>query len=76
MTNTHEQYLPFTLHGYHTSVCTSTGATPFYLVYGMKVVLSLELEIPSLRVLMDVKLDEVECRYEQLNFIKKNVWQH
>ena len=37
----------------------------------MKVVLPLELEIPSFRVLMGAKLDEVECRYEQLNFIEE-----
>lgn len=52
--------LPFALHGYRTSVRTSTGATPFSLVYGMEAVLPVEVEIPSLRVLMDVKLDEAE----------------
>ena len=31
--------LPFTLHGYRTSEHTSTGATPFSLVYRMEVVL-------------------------------------
>ena len=30
------EMLPVALHGYRTSVCTSTGATPFYLVYGME----------------------------------------
>ncbi|KAI5435998.1 hypothetical protein KIW84_022432 [Lathyrus oleraceus] len=52
--------LPFALHGYRTSVRTSTGATPFSLVYGMEAVLPVEVEIPSLRVMMDVKLDEAE----------------
>ena len=33
--NWHEM-LPVALHGYRTSVCTSTGATPFSLVYGME----------------------------------------
>ena len=33
------EMLPFALHGYRTSVCTSTGATPFSLVYRMEVVL-------------------------------------
>ena len=77
MTTTYKDWheiLPFTLHGYHTSVRTSTGATPFYLVYGIKVVLPLELKIPSLRVIMEAKLDEVECRYEQLNFIEKKMF--
>ena len=50
--------LPFSLHGYRTSVHTSTGATPFSLVYGMEVVLRVEVEIPSLRVLMETKLEE------------------
>jgi len=45
----HEMLL-FALHGYHTSVCTSTRATPFSLVYGMEVVLPLEVEIPYSRV--------------------------
>lgn len=63
---------PFALHGYRTSVRTSTGATPFSLVYGMEAVLPVEVEIPSLRVLMDVRLDEaewVQTRFDQLNLI-------
>jgi len=52
--------LLFALHGYHTSVKTSTGATSFSLVYGMEVVLPFEVEIPSLRVLMETILDEIE----------------
>ena len=46
------EILPFALHGYRTFVHTSTGATPFSLVYGMEAVLPIEVEIPSLRVLM------------------------
>jgi len=42
------EMLPFALHGYRTSVRTSTGATPFSLVYGMAVVFPFEVEIPSL----------------------------
>jgi len=37
--------LPFALHGYRTLVRTSTGETPFLLVYGMEVVLSFEIEV-------------------------------
>ena len=37
------EMLPFALHGYRTSVRTSTGATPFSLVYGMEVVLPVEV---------------------------------
>lgn len=54
------------------SVRTSTGATPFSLVYGMDAVLPIEVEIPSLRILIDVELDEAECvqaRLDQLNLI-------
>lgn len=54
------EMLPFALHGYRTSVQTSTGATPFSLVYGMEAFLPIEVEIPSLRILEDVKLDEAE----------------
>jgi len=66
------EMLPFSLHGYRTSVRTSTGATPFSLVYGMEAVLPFEVEIPSLRVLMETKLEEaewVQARYDQLSFI-------
>ena len=44
------EMLPFALHGYRTLVRTSTGATPFSLVYRMKVVLLFEVEVPSLRI--------------------------
>lgn len=55
----HEMH-PFALHGYRTSICTSTREIPFSLVYGMDAVLPVEVEIPSLRILTNVKLDEVE----------------
>ena len=55
----HEK-LPFALHAYRTSVRTSTGATPFSLVYGMEAVLPIEVEISSLRVLMEAKLEEAK----------------
>ena len=68
------EMLSFALHGYLTSVRTSTGATPFSLVYEMEVVLPFEVEIPSLRVLMETKLEEAEwvkVRYDQLSFIEE-----
>jgi len=52
--------LLFTLHGYRTPVRTSTRATPFSLVYGMEAVRHFEVEIASLRVLMEAQLEEVE----------------
>ncbi|KAK5837232.1 hypothetical protein PVK06_013042 [Gossypium arboreum] len=69
----HEK-LPFALFAYHTSIRTSTGATPFSLVYGMEAVLPIEVEISSLRVLMESKLEEaewVQARYDQLNLIEE-----
>ena len=62
----HEK-LPFALHAYRIGVRTSIGATPYSLVYGMEVVLPIEVEIPSLRVLKEEKLEEaewVQARYE------------
>ena len=64
--------LPFALHGYRTSARTSTGATPFSLVYGMEAVLPVEVEIPSLRIMKEAELDEAEWvqnRLDQLNLI-------
>jgi hypothetical protein len=68
------EMLPFALHGYRTSVRTSTGETPYSLVYGMEAVLPVEVEIPSLRVLLDVKLDEAEwirTRFNELSLIEE-----
>ena len=65
--------LPFALHGYQTSVRTSTGATPFSLVYRMEVVLPFEVEVPSLRILAESGLEESEvaqARFDQLNLIE------
>ena len=45
--------LPFTLWAYHTSFCTSTGATPYSLVYGMEAMLPIEIEMGSLRVALE-----------------------
>jgi len=57
--NRHEM-LPFLLDGYQTSVRTSTGLTPFSLVYGMEAVLPFEVEVPSLRILAESRLEESE----------------
>ncbi|XP_019455092.1 PREDICTED: uncharacterized protein LOC109356214 [Lupinus angustifolius] len=69
----HEK-LPYALHAYRTNIRSSTGATPFSLVYGMEAVSPIEVEIPSLRVLMEAELEEsewVKARYEQLNMIEE-----
>ncbi|XP_016676279.1 uncharacterized protein [Gossypium hirsutum] len=66
--------LPFALYAYQRSIKTFNGATPFLLVYEMQVVLPIEVEIPSLQVLLELKLDKVEwlqSRYDQLNLIEE-----
>ncbi|XP_071900956.1 uncharacterized protein [Coffea arabica] len=67
----HEK-LPYALMAYRTSIRTSTGATPYSLMYGMEAVLPAEVEIPSLRILMEAKLEEadwIKQRHEQLTSI-------
>ena len=69
----HEKLL-FVLYTYRIEVRTSIGTTPYSRVYRIEVVLLIEVEIPSLRVLREVELEEVEwvqARYEQLNFIEE-----
>jgi len=61
------EMLPFAFHGYRTSMCTSTRATPFSLVYGMEVVLSFEVEVPSLRILAESGLEESEWAQTHFN---------
>ena len=55
----HEK-LPFAFHTYRTGIWTSTGATSYLLVYGMETILPIEVEIPSLRVLREVELEEAK----------------
>ena len=45
------EYFPFALCAYRTSICTSTCVTPYSLVYGMEVVLPINVEILSLQIL-------------------------
>ncbi|XP_027171525.1 uncharacterized protein LOC113771103 [Coffea eugenioides] len=75
MTEKHRDWhekLPYALMAYRTSIRTSTGATPYSLMYGMEAVLPAEVEIPSLRILMEAKLEEadwIKQRHEQLTLI-------
>ncbi|KAG8498092.1 hypothetical protein CXB51_007017 [Gossypium anomalum] len=55
-----QEKLPFALYVYRMSARTFTGVTPFSLVYGIEVVSPIEVEIPSLLVLSQLKFDEVE----------------
>ena len=45
--------LPFALWAYRTSFHTFIGATPYSLVYGMEVVLPIEINMGSLRVALE-----------------------
>ncbi|XP_070029941.1 uncharacterized protein [Nicotiana sylvestris] len=64
--------LPFALLGYRTTVRTSEGATPYLLVYGTEIVIPAEVEIPSLRIVVEAEIDDdewVKTRLEQLSLI-------
>ncbi|RDX89188.1 Retrovirus-related Pol polyprotein, partial [Mucuna pruriens] len=63
--------LPYALHGYRTSMRTSTEATPYSLVYGMEEVLRVEVEIPSLRVLAEPEIDGSEWRRIKSTFDRR-----
>ncbi|XP_027157208.1 uncharacterized protein LOC113758640 [Coffea eugenioides] len=75
MTEKHRDWhekLPYALMAYRTSIRISTRATPYSLKYGMEAVLPAEVEIPSLRILMETKLEEadwIKQRHEQLSLI-------
>ncbi|XP_015169863.1 uncharacterized protein [Solanum tuberosum] len=67
----HEK-LPYALLGYHTTIRTSTGETPYMLVYGSEAVIPVEVETPTLRIIQEVVLDDAEwirSRHEQLMLI-------
>ena len=69
------EMLHFALMAYCTSIRTSTGATPFSLVYRMEAILPVEVEIPSLKVLLEAELDEAEwirIRCNQIQLIEEN----
>ena len=51
---------PFTLWAYRTSFHTSTGATSYSLVYGIEVVLPVEIEMGSLRIALEQHIFKAE----------------
>ena len=64
--------LPFALWAYRTSFRTSTGATPYSLVYGMEAVLPIEIEMGSLRVTLEQQISETkwaQSRFDQLSLL-------
>ena len=67
----HEK-LPFALLGYRTTVRTSIGATPYLLVYGTESVIPAEVEITSLRIIVEAEIEDTEwvkTRLDQLALI-------
>ena len=52
--------LPFALWAYQISFRTSTGATPYSLVYDMEAVLPVEIEMGSLRVALEQQIPEAD----------------
>nr|XP_010322040.1 uncharacterized protein LOC104647893 [Solanum lycopersicum] len=66
--------LPYALLGYRTTVRTSTGATPYLLLYGTEAVIPANVEILLMRIIQEAKLSNVEWvrkRIDQLNLIDK-----
>ena len=60
------------LWAYRTSFRTSTGPTPYSLVYGMEAVLPVEIEMGSLRVELEHQISVTEwaqSRYDQLSLL-------
>ena len=61
--------LLYALWGYRISIRSSMGATPYSLVYGMEVVLPIEMGVHSLRTVLESeipKADWLQSRYDQL----------
>ncbi|XP_049386715.1 uncharacterized protein LOC125850936 [Solanum stenotomum] len=54
--------LLFALLGYRTTIRTSVGATPYLLVYGIEAVIPAEVEIPSLRIIVEAEIEDTEWR--------------
>ena len=60
----------FALWAYRTTAKTSTGFTPFQLVYGMEATLSIECEIPSLNLVVEL-LPNTTIDEERLLYLNK-----
>ena len=59
--------LTYALWGYRTSIRSSTGATPYSLVYGMEAVLPIEMGVRSLRTILESEIFEanwLQSRYD------------
>ncbi|XP_055814196.1 uncharacterized protein LOC129883591 [Solanum dulcamara] len=64
--------LSFAFLDYCTTIRTSTGDTPYLLVYGTEAILPMEVEILSLRIIQEAELSDakwIQSLYEQLMLI-------
>nr|XP_009778290.1 PREDICTED: uncharacterized protein LOC104227688 [Nicotiana sylvestris] len=52
--------LPFALLGYRATTRTSVGATPYLLVYRPEAIIPVEVEIPSLRIIVEAEIEDGE----------------
>jgi hypothetical protein len=57
-----------TLWAYQTYVNSATGFTPFQLVYGIEVIMSIECEIPSLKLVFEL-LHNTSAEEERLLYL-------
>ncbi|XP_015167462.1 uncharacterized protein [Solanum tuberosum] len=63
------EMLPYALLGYQTAGRTSIGATPYLLVYGVEAMIHDEVEIPSLRIIQEDKLSNVDWVRNQIEHL-------
>ena len=64
--------MPLALLAYRTTIRTSVVAIPYSLVYGTEAVIPAEIEIPSLRIVVEVEIDDdewIKTWLEQLSLI-------
>jgi hypothetical protein len=64
-----------TLWGNRTSPSQATGETPFFMVYGVEVILPLEGTMGSLRVQAYNEAAQGQLRYEDIGLVDERRWQ-
>ncbi|XP_049364543.1 uncharacterized protein LOC125829352 [Solanum verrucosum] len=63
------EILPYALLGYRTTVRTSVGAAPYFLVYETEAVIPAEVEIPSLRIIQEAELGDDEWVRKRIDLL-------
>ena len=66
-----EERLLLVLWAYRTSYKVTTRHTPFQLMYGQEAVVSTEFMVPSLRIVIENKLGDMESLRERLYNLNK-----